>query len=380
MKISIVHGFFLPIPPVAGGAMEKIWWRLAGEFASRGHDVLSVSRQWPGFPDRDVLSGVALRRLRGTNHSRHLPLNLVFDLVWSLRVLRQLPPADIVVSNNVSLPALLPRLRPDAGRVVANLNRFPKGQPRFWRRISRLQAASAHIAAAALRQAPHLAGRIRVVPNPVDLDRFRPRSHPPPPAAPVTFGFVGRIHPEKGIESLARATRMMAEMSGLPPWRLELRGPADVARGGGGPAFVRHVTGLAGPAATEGRFVIQPPEFDPANLAAIYRTFDVFVYPTQAEHGEASPVAVAEAQASGLPVMATGLDCFAGRLTPGQNSILLPLGAEPSAWARAMADLLRQPEHRARLAQAARESVAELGFGVQSEAMLADFATLLPPS
>ena len=50
MKITIVMGFFLPVPALAGGATEKIWLRLAGLMTAAGHEVTVVSRRWPGLP------------------------------------------------------------------------------------------------------------------------------------------------------------------------------------------------------------------------------------------------------------------------------------------------------------------------------------------
>ncbi len=381
MKITIVHGFFLPVPPLAGGAMEKIWWRLAREFASRGHEVVSVSRRWPGLPDAETREGVRLLRLPGRDHSRRLPLNLVYDALWSLRALRHLPTADILVSNNVALPALAPLLAPHAGRLVANLNRHPKGQLRTWRRIARLQAASSAIAEAVRQQAPRLVPLTRVTPNPVDLALF-PETSPPPPApdAPFTFGFTGRLHPEKGLELLAAAARLLAATPGLPPWRIVLRGPADIPRGGAGDAFPQKLLVLAGPLVAEGRWRHEPPEFDATLLAATYREYDAFVYPTQAEHGEALPVAVLEAFAAGLPVIATDLSCFSGYVVPGNTGVAVPLAASPAVWADSLASLLRDPALRARLAANTRAVVAPLAFPAQADAMLADFASLLSPA
>ena len=54
MKITIVCGFLLPVPPVAGGAMEKMWWRLARLYARRGHQVTLLSRRWPGWADDET--------------------------------------------------------------------------------------------------------------------------------------------------------------------------------------------------------------------------------------------------------------------------------------------------------------------------------------
>ena len=48
MKLTIVMGFFLPVPPVQGGATEKSWDRLATLLAERGHEVTVISRRWPG--------------------------------------------------------------------------------------------------------------------------------------------------------------------------------------------------------------------------------------------------------------------------------------------------------------------------------------------
>ena len=65
MRISIVTGFFLPVPPVRGGSTEKIWHRLAREFSSQKHEVTFISRAWPGFPDRETADWVRHIRLRG---------------------------------------------------------------------------------------------------------------------------------------------------------------------------------------------------------------------------------------------------------------------------------------------------------------------------
>jgi len=39
---------FLPVPPVMGGAVEKVWFALGQEFARRGHEVVLVSRALSG--------------------------------------------------------------------------------------------------------------------------------------------------------------------------------------------------------------------------------------------------------------------------------------------------------------------------------------------
>ena len=130
MKITIVMGFFLPVPPVRGGATEKIWHRLSQEFAAAGHEVTLISRSWPGFPERETAAGVHYVRLPGADHTRWLALNLWHDFWWGVRAARALPPADVVICNAVILPMWLRRFKPKAGRVVAVVARMPKGRGR----------------------------------------------------------------------------------------------------------------------------------------------------------------------------------------------------------------------------------------------------------
>ncbi|MEJ1971723.1 MAG: glycosyltransferase [Lacunisphaera sp.] len=197
MKITIVSGFFLPTPPVAGGAMEKMWWRLARLYVQRGHEVTILCRRWQDWPVEAVVEGVRIVRLPGFNHRRRLWQNLVLDAVWGLKMLTSLPAADILITNTVALPVFVRALRPRAGRLVVNLNRFPKGQLRWYRDVARLQAGSASIAAAAAEQAPALASVIRVVPNSIDCSAFAGPARPRSAAKPVVIGFIGRINPRK---------------------------------------------------------------------------------------------------------------------------------------------------------------------------------------
>src|SRR4051794_31510696 len=103
MRISIVSGFFLPIPPVSGGATEKSWYHLARQFAARGHEVTFFSRRCPGFPDKETRDGIHHVRLRGFDHQRKLWRNLLLDFIWSWRAFFALPTADIVVVHAVAL-------------------------------------------------------------------------------------------------------------------------------------------------------------------------------------------------------------------------------------------------------------------------------------
>ena len=75
MKITILQGPFLPVPPLQGGACEKLWYQLGREFARLGHEVVSVSRRFPSLSDDETVDGVRYLRVRGYSASGSKPFN-----------------------------------------------------------------------------------------------------------------------------------------------------------------------------------------------------------------------------------------------------------------------------------------------------------------
>ncbi len=374
MKITIVSSFFLPVPPVAGGAMEKIWFRLAREFAAAGHEVTHVSRTWPGFPDEEMIDGVRMIRMPGCNHHRRLWQNLLSDFFWGLRVARHLPPGDIVACNTVTLPVYLKWLRPRAGRVVAVLGRMPKGHAHFYGLVHRLIATSEAVQAQVIRENARLKDRTLVVPNPIDWTL-----HQEPlrnPNAPVTIGYVGRMNPEKGLEILLRAAAALARRPGLPSWRLRLVGPQTVAEGGGGAAYVDGLRTLAANAGAD--VSVEPPLYDPVALARVYRSLDIFCYPSLAEKGEGLSVAPLEAMSAGaVPVVST-LECYADVISHEHNGLVFDhrVASAPDLLADALARLITDSDLRRRLGVQARLDARPFDYAAVAQVLLEDFATL----
>lgn len=375
MRINIAMGFFLPVPPVAGGAMEKAWFRLAREFAAGGNSVALLSRRWPGSPPREKIEGISMIRVPGFDHTRSLALNLFLDGLWGLRLLRHLPAADITACNNVSLPIHLPLLRPKAGRVAVVLGRMPKGQIRFYRRVARLIATSDAVASRVAHECPALSARTKVFPNPIDWPLHANASAQK--GDPVMIGFVGRVHPEKGIDLLLGAGVRLAAERDLPPWQIALRGPTDIPRGGGGEAYLRQLQERFAPHLGS-RLVWHPPVFEPAALARCYGELDIFCYPSLAARGEGLSVAPIEAMAAGAVPVLSRLDCYRDVLCDERNGFGFDhAGPDAEAsLAAALARLIRDSTLRRALSLRAQSDVRRFDYSVVARSLLEDFNQL----
>lgn len=388
MRITIVSGFFLPVPPVSGGSTEKSWFNLAREFAARGHTVTMISRRWHGFPDEETSEGIRHLRLPGWDHQRRLWRNLLLDFCWSWRVFSALPVADIVVVNAVALPVWLGWLKPRAGRVVIMTGRMPKGQYRRYRHIARVLAASSHVRDRVLAENPGLGAVTRVCGYPIDWRLLSVGSGAAPADLPkaspgeVVLGFVGRIHEEKGLGLLAEALQLLAARPGLPAWRLLLCGPSDIARGGSGAVYRGQLQNRLSSAIGPARFNLLDPQFNERTLAGVYQRIPIFCYPSLAEQGETFGVAVAEAMAAGAVPVVSRLACFTDFVRDGQNGLVFDHAAPDAAaqLAAALARLLTDTGLRQRLAAAAREDARRYDYAAYAEDLLADFAQLTAPS
>ena len=99
-------------------------------------------------------------------------------------------------------------------------------------------------------------------------------------------------------------------------------------------------------------------------LEAILAAADVFVQPSRTE---GLPLAVLEAMAHGLPVVATGVGGIPEAIEDQESGQLVPPG-DPGALADAVARVLESPETAGMLARRARERVeAEFSIGVMVE-------------
>jgi glycosyltransferase involved in cell wall biosynthesis len=197
-------------------------------------------------------------------------------------------------------------------------------------------------------------GNVFVAPQAVDVDHFgAPVPHAERAAARERAGagendvlvlFVGRLVPEKGIETL------------LDAWgRADLGPGARLALAGSGP-LERTVAERAPSARLLG-------QVDPDDLPALYAAADVLVLPSvqTATFREPWGLVTNEAMLRGTPVVASdAVGAAAGGLVrDGLNGFVVPAG-DPDALANRMRALAESRDLRAQLGEVARGDAAEL--------------------
>jgi glycosyltransferase involved in cell wall biosynthesis len=295
-----------------------------------------------GKLDRDISpesNGFRILRLRGYTAAGRLWRDLVTDFLYALEVYRRIEPSDVVVTNSFWVPVLL-SLGRRRGKIIVHVARFPKGQMWLYAKVDVLQAVSSAVAGEIARQSPSLVPKIRVLPYPVDLEVFQPPEVDRRYDEGLTILYAGRVHPEKGLDLLVDAFRLVIRT--LPNARLRIVGPMSVESGGGGLPYIRKLQTSASGLPVE----FDEPIADQNALAGAMREAHCFCYPSVAEKGEAFGLAVLEAMATGLPVVVSDLACFRDFVEPGKEGVLFDHRAADASrhLAEALIQVLSHPE------------------------------------
>ncbi|WP_299247273.1 glycosyltransferase family 4 protein [uncultured Cytophaga sp.] len=371
LNIVIVQGAFLPVPPIQGGAVEKIWFRMGQEFAAVGNKVTHISKTHADLPTVEMQHGVTYVRIKGYDTPKSLLILKLLDLFYSIHALFKIPSdADVIVTNTFWLPFLL---RGKKGRkVYADVQRVPKGQMKFYTHIGRLRACSPAIEQAIRAELPVSSHSIvTYIPNPVPFDV--------PSTSTVKekiILFVGRVHPEKGVDVLIKAyLDLSAEMRAQ--WKLVIVGPHEIKDGGGGDTYLKEVQELAAPAKVE--ILFTGPLFKEADLKEWYAKSTLFCYPAQDGSGDAAPVAPREAMAYGCVPIVSALPCFNDFIEDHKNGCIFDQASanQIASLTHIFEELIADPELTARLSKAAILVLKTYASQTIAQQFLNDFKTLI---
>ncbi|WP_372620697.1 glycosyltransferase family 4 protein [Falsiroseomonas sp.] len=387
--LMVCHTF----PPLIGGS-AGVYAALARE--ARGAIAVLTSRldpatgrERPGWREADAAVGHPLRRIglvRPPLPGGAFRNRLLRHAAWGLRALRlalavaaeaRRHRADAVcVCDDETVGWLVPFVRRVLRRralIYCHGDDLVQTDPAARRVRARWFAEADLVVAAGGFPAAQLAAlygvpqaRIAVLPNGVDLDRFRPLL--PDPARCAALGVEGRrvilaptrLVPRKGVDRLitampairARHPRAILVVAGDGPQRADLEALAEAA---GGAMAVRFAGAI--PA---------------AEMPALYALAEFVALPNRAEPGESdgTPLVFLEANACGRPVIGGRAGGTAEAVQDGRNGLLVE-GEDVPAIAAAALRLLDDAALAARLAAGGLEAAREASWAVRAAAFLA---------
>ncbi|MFI5272588.1 MAG: glycosyltransferase family 4 protein [Ktedonobacterales bacterium] len=192
-------------------------------------------------------------------------------------------------------------------------------------------------------------GQYRIIPNGVDVQRFRPDVKPLPRFADGKRNilYLGRIEQRKGAKYLLRAIPIIRQH--YPNTRFIIAGEGPLR-----PAFEKYVTQKGW---RDVLFLGRVPADD---LPALYASAEIFVAPNTG--GESQGIVLLEALASGRPVVASDIPGFRSVIRDDRDGMLARPGKhEDFAWA--ICHLLGNEAERLRLAVAGRRRAEDFGWG-----------------
>jgi glycosyltransferase involved in cell wall biosynthesis len=222
------------------------------------------------------------------------------------------------------------------------------------RRAARVVVVAPRWRADVLRIEP--AARVAVVGNPVRVAPLLAPLRAAPPGAPSTVLFLGRLHEKKGIFDLMRA---------IPHVLAALPGTVFVFAGDGEIDALRALAVELGVA----HAVRLPGWVDGAAKQQHLEQADLFVLPT---YFEALGVALLEAMACGVPVVATPVGGIPDFIDHGVEALLVPPGPG-TALAHAIVAVLQDPALRGRLRE---QAFARVGRDYSFDAVLAQLRAI----
>ena len=411
MRILLLNYEF---PPMGGGAGHASF-QLARRLVAQGCRVDVITSGLHGQPPLETINGVRIHRVRSLRRGIQ---DCGFEGAWSYvaaaravfrRLLREQPPD--VLHYFFGLPTgALSLCAPEARRIPNVVSLRGSDVPgydtvsrplqvahtllrpvtrRIWRRADAVVANSRWLARLAEQAVPGIP--VSVIPNAISDQRFHPADpstwHPASPArrlpepgrtgrglvlrhaqgsAPrvdrevpralpvglhrnrhsaaseVQLLTVVRLIPRKGVDDLLRAMALLQDV----PVHLTIQG-----WGSGGDALQRMARSLGvAPRVTFAGFLARD------LLPPVYQRADLFVLPSLSE---SCAMALLEALACGLPVVATRVGGITEHVEDGVNGLLVP-PRDPAALARALRRRITDPSLRRALGARNAERVRQL--------------------
>lgn len=356
------------------GGAETVVLQLAEELRRRGHDVMPV-----GPAAASGWLGGELRARGFTPRTYVLRRALDWQCVTSLTELLRRHGTQIVHSHEFTMAVYGATAARRAGArhvITMHGGRYYAGA---WRRRAALRwamarsAATTAVSGATALDLRHTLGvpdeAVRVVPNGIEMPRGRReivRRELALRDDELLIVAIGNLYLVKGHGVLVRALGELEAQGNVPPWRLAVAGRGEEE------ASLRALADEAGIAQ---RVHLLGFRSDAPDILA---AADLFVMPSLSE---GLPLALVEAMATGLPIVASDVGGIPEVVTRDAEAVLVP-AASPVALAAAIRSLLADPERRSALGAAAqRRAYRDFSVGAMADAyeLLYRGSTVAPP-
>jgi phosphatidylinositol alpha-mannosyltransferase len=351
MKIGLVSPYVYPLP---GGVTEHVR-HLYENLRKRGHDVRIITSSH-GLQRSS--QGDIIRIGKGFS----MPANgSVGTITLSPRFMSQVRDVldderfDLLHFHEPFVPFLSPIvLRLSTSVNVATFHAYGGFSPayEFGSRVlggyaERLHGRIAVSAAARHFIDRYFPGDYKVIPNGVDVDRFR-RAVPIARWQDGTSNilFVGRHEPRKGLIELLKAFRILRSTG--CECRLLVVGSGPQEREARRYVLTRRLRGV--------EFLGRVTDDEKAQL---YKTADVYVSPATGR--ESFGIVLLEAMAAGTAIVCSDIHGYKGVVRRGREGLLVP-PRKPKALAAAIGTLIADPELRERMGAEGEARAAEFSW------------------
>jgi glycosyltransferase involved in cell wall biosynthesis len=316
--------FFSPVPDFKGGAERSLLDLIANpgieaEVAVPALGPISEHLALHNIPTHVIEFGAVSTVRRPLNLTKAgMTLADAFKAANQLKALARARKIDVVHSNGLKAHVINVLANRTGGRPsVVHIRDIAYTRPEkaFWVGLQKVAKAMVLVSRACWPAEGPLPGNVHVIHNGVEVDAEV--TPPAPHSAPARLGFIGRIHPSKGLSDLLDWIK--AAIDAGQPLTLTVRGKFAPET----PDYEGEVTeqiarlGLNAVVTFEG-FVADP--------AKVYENLDLVCVPSSAP--DPFPRAVMEAMAKGIPVIARPTGGIPEMVTHGQTGFLVDTAAE----------------------------------------------------
>lgn len=317
MKITIITGPFLCLPPYTIGAVEKLWYGLGDYWRKDGHEVTYISKK----PENAETKNINNIYVKGSERTGSWLKDFFIDFFYSFNALKAMPKTDVLILNTLWSPLMIRLFRRKYKLSVFSVERFPKKQIGIYDclgGVDLFRCNSTAVYNEVIKQSPKSMQKVITVPNYIDTTIFNCK-HEKRNIVTNEFivSYAGRVNQEKGLHYIIKACNEIVLETGNKI-RIQIIGACDKERGGSGKEYVQELNQLA----TTVKIDWVDPIYNATILAEKLKEADAFCYPSIAEYGETFGVAPLEAMGLGIPTIVSDLECFKDFASNGINVLI----------------------------------------------------------